>query len=65
MASNREYMNNYMKRRWKQRRLQAIKRLGGKCAECECTTDLEFDHIDPKSKLCTVAKASSYSEERF
>tara|TARA_B100000287_G_C20230175_1_gene621750 strand:+ start:189 stop:599 length:411 start_codon:yes stop_codon:yes gene_type:complete len=25
--------------------------LGGKCAICETTENLEFDHIDPKTKL--------------
>ena len=32
------------------RRLKGIELLGGKCAQCGATEDLEFDHIDPATK---------------
>lgn len=60
-------MNEYMKQRWKRRRLEAVRFLGGKCVNCgETDADtLDFDHIDPKTKLYTIAKASGFSEKRF
>lgn len=58
-------MNNYMKLRYQKRRQNAIEYLGGKCVDCNSLQHLEFDHIDRSTKLMTVAKASSLSEERF
>lgn len=58
-------MNEYMKLRWIDRRNTAINLLGGKCVECGSLDDLEFDHIDPTTKTATIARASSWSEERF
>ncbi len=58
-------MNIYMKNRWAKRKAAAIEKLGGKCVRCEATENLEFDHIDPKTKVMTVARASSRSEEFF
>ncbi len=58
-------MNLYMKRRWVKRRAQAVTRLGGKCVECGSTDNLEFDHIDPTTKVCSIARASSFSQVRF
>lgn len=60
-----EYMNDYMKRRYKRRREEAIDRLGKTCAECGTTEDLEFDHIEPHLKEVTIARASSFSEKRW
>lgn len=65
MASSNEYMNNYMKERWRKRRLLAIEKLGGECKECKSKENLQFDHINPSSKTETVAKMSSMSEEKF
>lgn len=64
MSSN-EYMNNYMKQRWQKRRLQAIEKLGGKCCNCTSVDNLQFDHIDPSTKITSIAKMSSMSEEKF
>ena len=60
-------MNDYMKRRWQKRRSLAIDFLGGKCNHCGDTDRelLEFDHVDPATKVCNVARASSFSELRF
>lgn len=63
--NDNEYMNDYMKDRWKQRREEAIDQLGGKCVKCNSTEDLEFDHIDPSTKLFTISSGSSFSETRF
>lgn len=65
MASSNGYMNNYMKERWRKRRAAAIEFLGGKCAECGSTEGLEFDHINPKTKLMSIARAASRSESFF
>lgn len=58
-------MNLYMKQRWEKRRAAALEFLGGKCVECDSTEDLHFDHIDPKTKVMTIARASSRSEDFF
>jgi 5-methylcytosine-specific restriction endonuclease McrA len=58
-------MNEYMKRRWETRRKVAIGYLGGQCVSCGETEDLEFDHIDPSTKLMAIARASSRSEDFF
>lgn len=60
-----EYLNTYMKQRWEKRRQEAVARLGGKCEVCGTTESLEFDHIVPSTKIMSVAKASSRSEEFF
>jgi 5-methylcytosine-specific restriction endonuclease McrA len=65
VAYSNEKMNAYMKERWRKRRLSAIEFLGGHCVDCGTEDGLEFDHIDPKTKVCSIAKASSFSELRF
>lgn len=42
----REFMRNWMK----SRRDKYVQELGGKCAKCESTDRLEFDHIDRSTK---------------
>lgn len=64
-SENRLYMNDYMKRRWKRRRKEAIIFLGGCCKRCNSKKNLEFDHIDRRTKLYTIAAASSFSNARF
>ena len=48
------YMAEYMRRRIAERRGKAIVQLGGKCAICGSTEELEFDHVnrdpDPRSR---------------
>ena len=58
-------MNDYMKSRWKKRREKALEFLGNVCVVCKTDKDLEFDHIDPKTKFKSIARMSSYSEEKF
>ena len=64
MSSN-EYMNTYMKNRYRERMAEAKKHLGGKCVKCGATEDLDFDHIDSKTKTFTIGCAWSVSSERF
>lgn len=50
-----EYMNAYMAARRAQRRIQLKELLGGRCVECGSTRDLEFDHVDPATKLFDIS----------
>ena len=60
-----ESMNTYMKDRWTKRRAAAVEYLGGECISCGTNKLLEFDHIDPSTKVMTVARASSRRDEVF
>lgn len=40
----------YMRDRYAEQRTQFIQWLGGKCVKCNTTNNLQFDHIDPKTK---------------
>jgi 5-methylcytosine-specific restriction endonuclease McrA len=63
MANNKNkeeynaYMRGYLKTRHKERKAAAIAKLGGKCARCPATNDLELDHIDPSTKSFTIGKS--------
>lgn len=65
MKMSNKYMNDYMKTRYLRRRLEVIEKLGGRCVNCGSTDSLEFDHIDESTKEFTIAKGSSFSEERW
>lgn len=39
--------------------------LGGCCAICGSVVDLEFDHVDPRTKASTVSALWTASEDRF
>ena len=52
-------------RNWiRQRRLNAIAEFGGQCVKCGSKQNLEFDHIDPKTKLACVAEIWTWAEDR-
>ena len=40
--------------RYHSRREKFVALLGGKCSDCDCSVDLEFDHVDPKTKLFNI-----------
>ncbi len=63
--SSKEYMNDYMKRRWQQRRVNVIMFLGGSCETCGSQEDIHFHHKDPETKNFTLADGSSFSDEKF
>lgn len=50
-----EYMRLYMARRYERRKQAAIEQLGGQCAHCGSKLDLEFDHIDPRTKSFSIS----------
>lgn len=55
------YTNEYRAKR----RREALDYLGGECVECGSTENLEFDHIDPATKVATIASLWTASKERF
>jgi len=64
-AKYNAYMNTYMKDRYIIRREKAVDRLGGKCVRCGSTCNLHFDHIDPTTKVNSIARMSSMSQVKF
>ena len=59
-----KYMKEYMKRRYHRRRRVLVEMLGGKCAKCDETDDLELDHIDPGGKAFPIGNMTGMPEER-
>jgi 5-methylcytosine-specific restriction endonuclease McrA len=49
--SDKEKKNEAQRNRVAQRRLQGVQLLGGECKTCGSKDNLEFDHIDPKTKV--------------
>jgi hypothetical protein len=60
-----ERMRDYMLARYHERRAEALITLGGKCAVCDSTKDLDIDHIDPALKSFTISRLWSVSKARF
>jgi 5-methylcytosine-specific restriction endonuclease McrA len=58
-------MAKYMKARRTKNLAAAFDRLGGKCVVCGATEDLEFDHIDPSTKLANVCDSAAFGDQRF
>lgn len=57
VGNSNEYMRAYMWNRRKDRRETLLAMLGGRCAQCGSTTDLDFDHIDPRTKVFQLSGA--------
>lgn len=55
MPNSNEYMREYMKNRRKTRRDKLIAMSGNKCAHCDETENLEFNHLDRTTKLFTLS----------
>lgn len=62
MPYSTSQMNEYMKKRWRRRRKEAIKKLGGRCIQCGSTRLLEFDHTDQKTKAFTISGCGRFFE---
>jgi hypothetical protein len=59
------YMREYLPKRQKKIREEAIKRFGSICARCGDTNGpFEFDHIDPKQKEIEIGDLWKYGEEK-
>lgn len=65
MANSNEYMNEYMKRRYKQRRELAMSILGKECAKCGSEVDLQIDHVYWTDKAFNFAKYWNCSKKKF
>lgn len=50
-----EYYKPYFKKRYRKNLDRMIEMFGGKCVKCGSTDTLQFDHIDPKTKICNVS----------
>ncbi len=66
MSNDKEYMRVYMAHRYRRRRNQAIKELGGKCVKCGTSKNLQLDHIKPETKKFAIgARLAGVSEQKF
>ena len=54
-----------MRRRHEERMKEAKVALGGKCISCGALENLEFDHVDPATKLSDLSKLSKARTEVF
>lgn len=64
-AYMREYMRVYQPRRYRERMEYAREKLGGACVSCGSTENLEFDHVDPSTRVSKISQAVNWSLERF
>ena len=62
---NKEVLREYRKKRKEKNRTLCLKRLGGKCKVCGTTSNLEFDHRDPNTKLFKIGSGLSYCLEKL
>lgn len=65
MGYTRAQRAAYMTTFRENRRAWARKQLGGACKKCGATEDLEFDHIDPSTKIKAIASMLTESWEAF
>ena len=61
LAEQRAYQHRWMQ----QRRKRAISYLGGECAHCETTENLQFDHINAQTKDYAISKLLSAKWDRL
>jgi hypothetical protein len=60
LVKNRAAYQRGYNKAWKQaRRARLIEMLGGECVRCGATEDLEFDHVDPSTKIFAVCAGLS------
>lgn len=65
MANSNEYMNNYMKKRYKERRELALEIIGNTCVKCENTVNIEIDHKYWSDKTFNFSKQWNCSMKQF
>lgn len=69
IRQDRKTWNEYMRKnhavRYLKLRTDALIFLGNKCFYCGSVNNLEFDHIDPKTKEIEVSRMLNVSLERF
>lgn len=63
--SSKEYNREYHLKRYHKLKAEAIIKLGSKCCKCNSTSDLQIDHIDPKTKNFPISKLWGISKDKF
>ena len=62
-AYNKKFQEDGRKEERRKKRLQEMKdKLGNKCVKCGTTKNLQFDHIDPKTKCFNVNPQDSWEK---
>lgn len=56
---------DYQRNRAQQRIIMAREILGNQCVNCGSRENLEFDHVDPSSKVGNVSEIANWTLERF
>ena len=60
---NKKFQEDGRKEERRKKRLQEMKdKLGNKCVKCGATENLQFDHIDPKTKCFNVNPQDSWEK---
>jgi len=59
------YMRGYLTKRYRDLMDECKESLGGACAECGTTDDLEFDHVDKTTKEFTITDGMAVSRPRL
>lgn len=57
-------MSSYNLSRYYRIKAEFIQRLGGVCVVCGTEKDLEFDHIDPDTKLYTIGEIMLHARSK-
>ena len=61
----KDYLRDYLPK-WRERRRQyALAKLGGKCVRCGTRENLDFDHIDPDTKVSDIGRMWQKSKAAF
>lgn len=63
MVMGREYHRPYAQSYYHARRAEYAQLLGGKCAKCDETQGLQFDHINWRTKSFAIGKLMCVSKE--
>lgn len=58
-------MRKYLRKRYTQRRAEALEMLGGKCVKCGNLDGLEVDHVDRCKKELSFERMVVVSRQRF
>ena len=59
------YLRAYVAVQKEERKTAAVRQLGGQCRYCGSKDNLEFDHINPKTKTSSVSGLWRATEEKF
>ena len=64
-AAYNAYQREYQRKRYERRMAEARDALGGTCSSCGSLLDLQLDHVDPTTKVMTVADMTRLGDQRF